>query len=75
MPAAGMVIRLAEALGVSRNGLFQEAGLRPRELAGEDEVGFSELWGIMKRMSVEGRREVIRYALFRDSGTRQGGRR
>ena len=69
MPGALLLLKLCQALGISPNELFQQAGLLPQEGA-EDEIGFWELWGIMRRLSVDERREVIRYALYRDREAR-----
>ena len=64
-----IVLNLCEALGMSPNELFQKAGLLPAEGV-EDEIGFWELWSIMRRLPVDDRREVIRYAMFREQEAR-----
>ena len=68
-PGVDIVLNLCQALGISPNELFQKAGLLPAEEV-EDEIGFWELWAIMRRLSVEERREVIRFAMFREHEAR-----
>jgi len=67
VPGMGLLLKLAQALEVSPDRVYQEAGLLPWDLRGDerDEPGFLELWATMKQMDPADRGEVIRYALFR----------
>lgn len=72
MPRIDTFLSLSEALGVTPDTIFEEAGLFPSDGGRrESEMSFWELWGIMKRMPEDEREEIIRYALYRERGSRK----
>lgn len=71
IPRIDTFLALSEALGITPDTIFEEAGLFPSADRESSEMGFWKLWGIMKRLPVEERAEIIRYALFRERGAKK----
>ncbi|MBC8253205.1 MAG: helix-turn-helix transcriptional regulator [Ardenticatenia bacterium] len=62
VPGMGLLLNLTQALEVSPDRGYQEAGLLPWDLRSDerDEPVFLELWATMKQMYPADRAEVIR---------------